>query len=147
MIHLANILKMSWRHFCKTSWKHLEDVFARRTEDFLKTSWRSMGKTNILVLTKTSWRRLENVFWRCMAKASMFVLKTSSEDKDERRLQDVFIKANVWWDSTLTSDTLTLHSWILINLKPIFASYRNRSINPNGKENSWLIGLYWFQIA
>ena len=26
------------------------------------------------------------------------VLKTSSEDEDERRLQDVFIKTNVCWD-------------------------------------------------
>ena len=25
------------------------------------------------------------------------VLKTSSEDEDERCLQDVFIKTNVWW--------------------------------------------------
>ena len=41
-----------------------------------------MAKTNILVLTQTSWRRL---------------LKTCSEDEDERRLQDVFIKANVCW--------------------------------------------------
>ena len=24
-------------------------------------------------------------------------MKTSSEDEDERRLQDVFMKTNVWW--------------------------------------------------
>ena len=50
MIHLQNVLKMSWRRFCKTSWRRLENV--------LKTSWRRIAKTNILVLTKTSWRRL-----------------------------------------------------------------------------------------
>ena len=33
-----------------------------------------------------------------MTKANIFVLiKTSSEDERERRLQDVFIKTNVWW--------------------------------------------------
>ena len=62
----------------------------RRLENVSKTSSRCMVKTSILVLTKTSsddvrlkrthssWlRRLEDVF------------KTSSEDEDERRLQDV----------------------------------------------------------
>ena len=39
----------------------------------------NMAKTNMLVLTKTSWRRLEDVFWRRKAKANIFVLiKTSS---------------------------------------------------------------------
>ena len=90
MIRLEDVLKMSWRRFCKTSWRRLENV--------LKTSWRRIAKTNILVLTKTSWRRLEDVFWRRKAKANIFVLiKTSSEDEDERRVQDVFIKTNVCW--------------------------------------------------
>ena len=31
-------------------------------------------------------------------------------------------------DPTLITDTFALHSWILINLKPILASYRNRPI-------------------
>ena len=78
---LKDVLKMSWRQFCrrlenvlKTSWRPLEDV--------LKTSWRHMTKTNILVLTKTPWRRFQNV------------LKTSSEDEDERGLQDALIRTN-----------------------------------------------------
>ena len=45
-------------------------------------------------------------------------------------------------DPTVITDTFALHSWILINLKPILASYRNRSINSNGKEDGWLMGLY-----
>ena len=76
-----DVLKMSWRQFCrrlenvlKTSWRLLEDV--------LKTSWRHMTKTNILVLTKTPWRRFQSV------------LKTSSEDEDERDLQDALIRTN-----------------------------------------------------
>ena len=79
-ISWQEVLKMSWRpHHCKnvfkTSWRCIEDVFARRFENVLKTSWRRMAKTNILVLIKTSsedkglrriyssWsRRLEDVF-------------------------------------------------------------------------------------
>ena len=69
-----------------------------------------MAKTNILVLIKTSWRRLEDVFWRRKAKANIFVLiKTSwrrlqdvfwrrRRKTSSRRLQDVFIKTNVCWD-------------------------------------------------
>ena len=73
-----DVLKMSWRRFCKTSWRRLENV--------LKTSWRRIAKTNILVLTKTSWRRLEDVFWRRMINKNIFVfIKTSW-----RRLEDVF---------------------------------------------------------
>ena len=64
-----DVLKMPWRRFedvFKTSWRCLEDLFvrrleevlARRLEDVLKTSWRRRAKTNILVLSKTSWRRL-----------------------------------------------------------------------------------------
>ena len=51
------------------SWKGLENIFAKRLEDVLKTSWRC----------------LEDVFARRLED----VLKTSSEDEDERLLQDV----------------------------------------------------------
>ena len=88
---------MPWRRLedvFKTSSRRLEDVFRTswiRLEDVLKTSWRRMTKENMLILMKTSWRRFEDVFWRRMSKANIFVLiKTSSEDEDERRLQDVF---------------------------------------------------------
>ena len=96
------VLKTSWRYLCKTSWRRLEDVLKtflqdilktswKRLENVLNTSWECMVKTNILVLTKTSWRRLEDVFWRPKAKLSIFgLIKTSSEDEDERRLQDDF---------------------------------------------------------
>ena len=89
MIRLENILKISLQEVLKTSSKRLEDVFERRLEDVLKTflrrledvletSWRRIAKTNILVLTKMSWKRLEDVLWRRMTKANIFVLiKTS----------------------------------------------------------------------
>ena len=69
---LQDVFKTSWRRLGKTSWRRLENV--------LKRSWRLMAKTSIFVLIKTSW-------------------KTSSEDEDERCLQDVFIKTNVCWGS------------------------------------------------
>ena len=58
------------RHLCKTSWRCLEEVFARRLEDVLKRSWRGLGKT--------SWKLLEDV------------LKTSDQDEYIRLDQDVF---------------------------------------------------------
>ena len=80
-----DVLKMSWQDVLKMSWRRLEDV--------LKTSWRSYGKT--------SWRRLEDVL-KAYGQDKYIgldqdVLKTSFEDEDEERLQDVFIKTNVCW--------------------------------------------------
>ena len=49
---------MYLRDVLKTFWKRLEDVLKTFLQDVLKTSWRYIDKTNILVLTKTSWRRL-----------------------------------------------------------------------------------------
>ena len=80
-----------------TPWKRLEDIFAGRLEDVLKTSWRRLQ--NIL---KTPWRGLEDVLktsWRCLEDVRLrrTYSKTSSEDENERRLQNVFIKTNVCW--------------------------------------------------
>ena len=100
-----DVMKMSWhlQNVLKTSWRCLEDVFARgleddlarRLEDVLKTSWRHLEdilarritKTNILILTKTSsedlrLKRTYSSWWTRLEE----VLKTSSEDEDERRL-------------------------------------------------------------
>ena len=46
------LLKMSWRRFCETFWRRLENV--------LKTSWWRIAKTNVLVCP----RRLEDVLKR-----------------------------------------------------------------------------------
>ena len=107
---LENVLRTSWRRFeevLKTSWRRLEDflkmilqdilkTFWRRLENVLKTYyqdeytgldqdvfWRRMSKASIFVLIKASWRHLEDVFWRRRRKAS------------SRSLQDAFIKRNV----------------------------------------------------
>ena len=64
----------------------------------LKMSWWHMAKMNILVLMRTS---SEDIWLRqiCLSGPRCLedVFKMSSEDKDQRRLQDVFIKTNVWW--------------------------------------------------
>ena len=70
-----------------------------------------MGKTNILVLDKTSWRR--------KAKANIFVLiRTSSEDEDERRLnQDEYLlgymsKRIIWTSACVAMPTSSVScSW------------------------------------
>ena len=67
----------------KTSWKGFKDALARRLKNFLKISWRRMTK----VLTKTSWRCLEDIFWRRMTKVNIFVLiKISLSSSCWRRL-------------------------------------------------------------
>ena len=92
-VGLQEVLKTSWRHVLKTSsarlqrnnfsssktsWRCLEDVFARRLEDILKTSWRRMIKTNIFV-------------WRRMSKANIIVLiKTSWRRLLKTKTKDVF---------------------------------------------------------
>ena len=79
---LQIVLKMSWRRLCKTFWRHLWND--------LKTTWRRMAKMKIFALIKTFWKRLQEIFWRRMAKTNIRldrdVLKTSSEKEDERRL-------------------------------------------------------------
>ena len=87
MIRFENVLKRSLQDVLKTSWRCLEDVFARRLEDVLKT----YDQDDYLVFIKTSsedvWvRRIFSSWSRHLGD----VLKTSSKDEDERRLEDVF---------------------------------------------------------
>ena len=129
-ISLQDVLKMSWRRLSrrledvlKTSWRCLEDVFASRLEGVLKTSWKLLKDVwpkrmywswprrleNVLKTfsedvrlrrTYSSWRRLQDVFWRWRRKMS------------SRRLQDVFIKTNVCWEDTRkTPITPTASFW------------------------------------
>ena len=115
-------------------WKRLEDIFAGRLEDVLKTSWRRLqnvlktpwrGLEDVL---KTSWRRLENVLktsWRRIAKTNILVLTKTSW----RRLEDVFwrrkAKANIFiliktsWRRLLKTKTKNVFiktnvCWVLI---------------------------------
>ena len=117
MICLDIVLKTSWQDVLKMSWKFLEDAFKmswkrledvlkiswRRLENVLKTSWRRITKTIILVLTKTFWRNLEDVYWRRMTKANIYVLiKTSWKRLLKTKTEDIFIKANFCWVTIVT---------------------------------------------
>ena len=113
---LVNKNSLTWWFVFKTSWRCLQDVFARRLEDVLKTFWRRLEH-----VLNTSWRRLENV------------LKTSSEDvwviriysSSSRSLEDVFIKTNVCWvyltptaknKSSVRPGYITLMCWMCSKL-------------------------------
>ena len=139
---LQDVLKMSWRHLedvFKTSWRRLEDIWPRwiywswprrledalkrswrRLENVLKTFWRHMAKTNILVLNKTSWRRLEDIFWTRKAKLNIFVLiKTSWRRLQKTKTKNVFKTS---WSRRMFAGSLSLKVHTL-------------SINPKTFEN------------
>ena len=112
MIRLENVLKTSLQDVLKISWRRLEDVFKtshRRLENVFKTPWRRLEDVWPRRIYWSWSRRLEDVFWRPLSKANMFVLiKTSSRRLEDvfwrrrrktssRRLEDVFIKTNVCW--------------------------------------------------
>ena len=93
-------LKLSWQDILKTSRRRFCKTSQWRLENFLKMCWRGIAKTNILVLTKTPWRRLlktktkgehirldQDVFWRQRRKRSSrrlhqdeCLLKTSQKE-------------------------------------------------------------------
>ena len=84
------------RHLCKTFWRCLEDVLARRLEDVFKTSSRRLEDVFARLLEdvlKTSWRRLEDV------------LKTSW-----RRLEDIWLRRISWSWSRRLEDVFTTYS-------------------------------------
>ena len=147
---LQDVLKMSWRRFCR----RLEVVLTMSWRRFCKTSWRRLSKTSWQDVLKTSWRHLEDVwpkwiYWSwsrhledvlktssegewlrriysSWSRRLQDVFKTSPEDEDERRLQDVFIKTNVCW---VVSNALMLflrffylfHKALLILLSHLFS--------------------------
>ena len=170
-----NVLKTSWRRMAetnifvltKTSWRRLEDVLKTFLQDVLKTSWhnvlktswRRMAKTNIFVLTKTSWRRLEDIFWRRKAKVNIFVLIKMSwrhfqdvfwrqrQKASSRRLQDIFTKANVCWETTLP----TKSSWwneLLFNKNVLAGKQTNYFFlrKVADKTNFYLIKIYRLKL-
>ena len=86
MIRLQNILKASLQDVLKMSWRR----FCRRLEVVLTMSWRRFCKTSWRRLSKTSWRHLEDVwpkwiYWS-WSRHLEDVLKTSSEGEWLRRI-------------------------------------------------------------
>ena len=105
MIRLQNVLKMSSRRICETSWRRFEDVLKmswRRLEDVLKTSWKRLedvlktyGQDEYIGLDQDVLKTSSEDVWlikiyssssRCLEDA----LKTFFEVDDEKRLHDVF---------------------------------------------------------
>ena len=98
---LVNKNSLTWWYVFKTSWRCLQDVFARRLEDVLKTSWRRLGKTSwkcLEYVLNTSWIRLENVLktsWRGMDKTNILVLtRTSWRRLLKTKTKDIFFKTS-----------------------------------------------------
>ena len=86
---LVNKNSLTWWYVFKTSWRCLQDVFARRLEDVLKTSLRRLGKMSwrrLEEVLKTSWRRFSKKSWRHLEN----VLKTYGQDEYIGLDQDVF---------------------------------------------------------
>ena len=90
---LHNVLKMFWRRpedVLKMSWRYLEDVFPRRLENILDVSWRCLED-----ILNMCWKRLEDVLK--MSSEEMYVKQSCSSWS--KRLEDVVIKTNVFWEN------------------------------------------------
>ena len=108
MIRLQNVLKMSSKRICETSWRPIGKTFCRCYEDVLKTSWRRLEDVWARQIYWSWPRRLEDVFWRRMIKKDIFVfrrrLKPSSRRLDQDKYvcvsltssEDVLVKTNIF---------------------------------------------------
>ena len=79
------VLKSFWRHFCETSWRCLEDIFARRFENDLKTFWKRLEYFLKTYVLKTSVQDGYFVLEKDILKMFLRFLK----DVFARRLEDV----------------------------------------------------------
>ena len=135
MIRLENILKISLQEVLETSWRCLEDVFARGLVDFFKMSWRRPG--NVLgaysqdeyiglgqgVLRASSegvWLRRMYSSWsgRLLYAKEKGVLDMSSSGRMFGGLNLNFcyfaISLSLWWSSLcLEGIYIYLYSWNL----------------------------------
>ena len=101
MIHLENVMKMSWRYLCNTSW--------RRFEEFFNITWQEV--------LKMSWIRLQNVL-RCLEDAFASVLKTYW-----RRHEDVWPR-QIYWSRRLENVLNTSSEGV--SLRWIYSSWSSR---------------------
>ena len=104
---LQDVLKMSWRRFCKMSWRCFEDVLARRLEEVLKVSWKRLedvlkthDQEEYIGLDQDALKVFSEYVWLRWIYSSLStrlgdVLKTSSEEEDQKRLQDVFTRSSL----------------------------------------------------
>ena len=96
-------------------WKRLEDIFAGSLEDVLKTSWRRLEDA-----LKRSRRRFEDIWPRQIywswPRGLEDVLKTSSEDEDERRIKDVFKMSSL----RQMFAAIMAQNWEWVEIQPLF---------------------------
>ena len=108
---LQDVLKMPWRRFCKMSWRCLktswQDVLARRLEEVLKISWKRLedvlkthDQEEYIGLNQDALKVCSEYLWLRWIYSSLStrlgdILKTSSEEEDEKRLQDVFTRSSL----------------------------------------------------
>ena len=87
----------------KTSWRCLEDVFARGLEDVFKT----YGQDEYIGLDQ----KVLKTSWRSKAKVNIFVLiKTSSED-DDKTSSIVLVMKGESGTETVNYDTKLMHQF------------------------------------
>ena len=91
MIRLENVLKSSLQDVLRTSCRRLEDVFKMFLQDVLKMydqdDYVGLDQDVFKTSSEDVWVRRIFLSW---SKHLGDVLKTSSKDEDERRLEDVF---------------------------------------------------------
>ena len=93
-ISLQDVLTMSWRRFCKTSWRHLENVLKtswRRLEDVLKTFYEDVLQMRLADVLNVCWVTVVTVVTisskknkngiRTLSKISFFI----HEESDKRK--------------------------------------------------------------
>ena len=133
-LRLQNVLKMSSRRICETSWRRLGKTSWRCLEDFLKTSSKRLEdviKMYLRDVLKTFWRRLEDVLktcwrrlasWRCVED----VLKTSWRRMDKT---NILVLTKTSWRRLLKTKT-----------KDIFFKTSSRRLH----QDEWLLGYLIF---
>ena len=89
---LVNKDSLTWWYVLNTPWRRLQNVLKtswRCPEDVLKTSWRRMTKMSILILIKTSSRRLHQD--ECLLGNNLILLFMSSYFLDPNNVQYLFL--------------------------------------------------------
>ena len=142
MIRLENVLKMSWRHLSKTSWRWFEDVF--------KTSWRYLQN-----VFKTSSKRLEDVYkyirledvlkkssgdvwlrWMHTSWLWRRLLKTKTYDVFKTYSSDVFMWCTIYKLKVLLLKKKHFHTKLPCQ-KPMLKQIKWKVQNERNKERSF----------
>ena len=107
---LKKFLQGILEHVLKTSWRYLGNMAWRCLADVLKTSWK-LPEHAFAALYEDIWPR--RIYWSWSRlledvlktydsgkyiRLDQDILKTSSDEEDERFLQDTFVKTSICWE-------------------------------------------------